>query len=123
MNAYVNNLRLNGEESIYFVNSIFRPSREEKSRIIERLSLINNTISINKTKRGFEATIDGLDLSFLDELNNEEDFMQIDVKFEINEMESIFINESDNASSIITISGRSRSFCDTSNGGLLYWAA
>ena len=66
MNTLTNKITLSGEESIAFVNSLYRPSNECIQQSKERLGLIEKKIIITETKDGFEAEIKDLDLSFLE---------------------------------------------------------
>ena len=63
----IGTLRLEGEDVTNFVNSFFNPSEEEIADHASRMGRINNSISVRKNNLGFEAEIDGLDLSFLDD--------------------------------------------------------
>ena len=66
MNTLTNKITLSGEESIAFVNSLYRPSNEYIQQNKERLGLMEKKIIITETKDGFEAEIKDLDLSFLE---------------------------------------------------------
>ncbi|MCI9096326.1 MAG: hypothetical protein HFI95_08985 [Lachnospiraceae bacterium] len=68
----IGTLRLEGEDVTNFVNSFFYPSEEEIADHASRMGRINNSISVRKNNLGFEAEIDGLDLSFLDDETKEE---------------------------------------------------
>ena len=68
----IGTLRLEGEDVTNFVNSFFNPSEEEIADHASRMGRINNSISVRKNNLGFEAEIDGLDLSFLDDETKEE---------------------------------------------------
>ena len=69
MSDMTTTLQLNGTEAYDFANALFRPSAEMIERTRNNLSKINNAVSITRTAVGFEAEIDGLDLSFLEEMS------------------------------------------------------
>ena len=66
MNTLATKITLSGEESIAFVNSLYRPSNECIQQSKEWLRLMEKNIVITETKDGFEAEIEDLDLSFLE---------------------------------------------------------
>lgn len=66
MNTLATKITLSEEESIAFVNSLYRPSNEFIQQSKEWLRLMENNIVITETKDGFEAEIKDLDLSFLE---------------------------------------------------------
>lgn len=70
MNNKVNTLQLYGEDAYNFACSLFRPSKEAMERIKSSADAVNNIV-INRLDNGFEAEIEDLDLSFLDEILNE----------------------------------------------------
>ena len=65
-NNLIRPIHLSGEDAISFANSIFRPSRETLIRNSKILENIENRIKIRRISDGYEADIEGLDLSFLD---------------------------------------------------------
>ena len=58
---------LSGEDSVVFVNSLFRPPLEAVRRHDSCVDAINKNIIINYGPEGLEANIADLDLSFLNE--------------------------------------------------------
>lgn len=66
-NHLIGTVRLSGEESINFVNSLFRPSQEMIEHRNKILNEIDSGIAIRRNEDSFEADIDDLDLSFLDD--------------------------------------------------------
>jgi hypothetical protein len=58
-NNLVGTIRLSGDDSINFINTLYRPQHNEV------LDEINSTVTIKRTDEGFEANIIDLDLSFL----------------------------------------------------------
>lgn len=70
MNRKVETLQLKGADAYDFACALFRPSDEMTKRTQNSLDTVNNSVSINRIENGFEAEIDGLDLSFLDEVSN-----------------------------------------------------
>ena len=58
-NNLVGTIRLSGDDSINFINTLYRPQHNEV------LDEINSTVTIERTDEGFEANIIDLDLSFL----------------------------------------------------------
>lgn len=82
-NSLVGTIRLSSEESINFVNALFRPSQEMieiRNRILDD---VESTVVIRRTKEGFEADIDDLDLSFLDDNESKKISMVTTVKLNI----------------------------------------
>ena len=72
MNNKVSTLQLNGEDAYNFAHSLFRPSKETIERIKNSHIAIDNIV-ISRSDNGFEAEIEELDLSFLDEVPNKKD--------------------------------------------------
>ena len=70
MNDVVGILQLKGKDAYNFAYSLFRPSKEMMERIKSSAYAIGNIV-ISKSGNGFEAEIEELDLSFLDEISNE----------------------------------------------------
>lgn len=66
-NNLIGTIRLSSEESINFVNALFRPSQEmieNRNRILDD---VDSTVVIRRNEYGFDADIDDLDLSFLED--------------------------------------------------------
>lgn len=61
-------LRLSGEDSKKFARAYFKPTNEMMNYFNNVMDQINDNIAINRNENGFEAEIEGLDLSFLDEI-------------------------------------------------------
>ena len=72
MNNKVSTLQLNGEDAYNFAHSLLRPSKETIERIKNSHIAIDNIV-ISRSDNGFEAEIEELDLSFLDEVPNKKD--------------------------------------------------
>ena len=68
----IGTLRLKGEDAVYFINAFFNPSAEEIADHEARIDRINSSISVSRNRLGFEAEVDELDLSFLDNEQKEE---------------------------------------------------
>lgn len=62
----IGNIKLRGNDAIRFANMFYRPTKEELlfNKII--LEQIDKKIKINDIDNGYEAEIEGLDLSFLE---------------------------------------------------------
>ena len=69
MKSVVSTLQLKGEDAYYFVSSLFEPSSEMLEKIVSRAEGLNS-ITVNKVENGFEAEVDGLDLSLLNRNSN-----------------------------------------------------
>lgn len=65
-NRLVGAIKLSGRDSLNFVNALFRPSIDEIKEHINYINDIDNNIVIRKNKNGFEAEIENLDMSFMD---------------------------------------------------------
>lgn len=59
-------LHLSGEDAISMYNSLFNPTRDQVMHTIDANNKISDGITIEYTDSGFVATIEGLDLSFID---------------------------------------------------------
>lgn len=75
----VETLKINGDVAVNFVNSFFFPTKEEIAERIELRKERDQHININRIDRGFEAEIDDLDLSFLEDNEIEEEQITISV--------------------------------------------
>ena len=61
-------IRLNGEDSVRFVEALLRPALgdiDENTKVMER---IDRDVILQETDNGFNAQIKNLDLSFLDDI-------------------------------------------------------
>lgn len=74
----VGNITLRGEDSVRLINALMRPSKEEIRRQNQILDQIDNGVRIEKNSRGFDARIDGLDLSFLDKRECLQEYSMVD---------------------------------------------
>ena len=88
----IGTLRLEGEDVTNFVNSFFNPSEEEIADHASRMGRINNSISVRKNNLGFEAEIDGLVLSFLDDETKEES-LEVMVRVTVRVTDDLFHSE------------------------------
>ncbi len=61
----IGTIKLMGEDSVIFFNSLFRPTDEEIRRHDELIKEIDNDIKITDVQDGFKAEIDELDLSLI----------------------------------------------------------
>lgn len=88
VNQLVDTIKLTGNDSINFVNSLFNPTDEEIYHHNRLIDQIDNDIKVTENQDGFEAEIDGLDLSFIDKHRS---FYQItiDITLEIKFTESL----------------------------------
>lgn len=62
---------LSGEQSAAFLNSLRRPNKEYLNRRDEIFAKMDEEISIARNGMDMEVEIPGLDLSFINEMNNE----------------------------------------------------
>lgn len=67
-NKLIGTIKLSSEDSINFVNSLFRPSQEVIENHNKILDKIDSEIVIRRFSDGFEADIQDLDLSFLQDI-------------------------------------------------------
>lgn len=67
-NSIVDAIVLTGQDSISFVNSLYRPSSEEVEHARRILNEIDQNVKIEQVQRGFKADILDLDLSFLEDM-------------------------------------------------------
>lgn len=66
INNFIGTISLSSEESINFLNTLLRPSQEiliNRNKIFDD---IDSSVTIKRVNDEFEADIDNLDLSFLD---------------------------------------------------------
>ena len=81
----VDNIRLDKIDSFNLVNTLFRPSENEIADRKNCIDGICNNISIRRNDNGFEAEVDDLDMSFLDE-SVTESYININVNINIDIM-------------------------------------
>ena len=62
----VGKITLSGEDSINFINALFRPTQEQIENNKKKLERINENIKIRNNTKYFETEINDLDLSFLE---------------------------------------------------------
>lgn len=67
VNQICGTIRLSGEDSIRFINSLLRPSRQDIERNSNILNNIDKNVNIIENATGFEAIVNDLDLSFLND--------------------------------------------------------
>ena len=65
----MNTIILSGNDSINFVNSIFRPTNSEIVAVRKKINLLDESIELTDNENGYVANILALDLSFLDILS------------------------------------------------------
>lgn len=66
MNNLVKTISLSKEDSIQFINSLLKPSFKDAILHNNHIDNINKNIIIHYNDEGFEADINNLDLSFID---------------------------------------------------------
>lgn len=66
-NDIIGTLHLRGMDSIELFRELFVPTKETIERVIEANERISDGITIRDVEDGFMATVDDLDLSFLDD--------------------------------------------------------
>lgn len=109
-NDRIGTLHLAGEAAVGFARSFFNPSADEIVEQEMRRNKLNSNISVRKNDSGFEAEIDGLDLSFLEEETKEEQLV-ITVKLSVRPQMSIFYNSNQSERySKVTFSPESNEF-------------
>lgn len=64
---------LSGEQSVAFIDSLCRPDKEYLNRRDEIFAKMDEEISIERNGMDMEVEIPDLDLSFIDEMNNEKE--------------------------------------------------
>ena len=62
-NETVSTLKLSGEDSIRFINSLIRPTVKEKKHWQEHMERIESTLQIVETDMGYEIEVKDLDIS------------------------------------------------------------
>lgn len=60
-------LQLQGQDAVRFAKSFYTPTMQEMMEHKALVDRINHSVSVSNTHSGFEADIEGLDLSFLDD--------------------------------------------------------
>ena len=66
----IGTIKLMGDDSVYFFNSLFRPTDEEIRHHDELIKKIDNNIKIIDTQDGVKAEIKNLDLPFINSYDN-----------------------------------------------------
>ena len=87
----VGRISLSGEDSVRFVNSLFRPTLEEAMRHDSYINDINKNIVIRHSDEGFEANVADLDLSFLDDVITPKE-IQMEIAFNIDVFDDLFFS-------------------------------
>lgn len=89
----VGTLVLEGQDSIDFVNSLIRPSFEQREHFRNVFQRIDRTIQIsdNDNGNGFTANVDGLDLSFL-HVSKERENINVNMIFQINKENNNYLS-------------------------------
>ncbi len=118
----VRTVRLLGDESIRFANSMFRPTQEEMARSREYLGDISENISIRRNNDGFEADITDLDLSFLD-VEPKEIKINVMISFENNISSSGHYNTFNKDSEYSTVIMKRKTHYNTENNKNISWVA
>lgn len=70
-NQLIGTIRLSGQDAREFAKSLFRPTNEDICRRNAIIEQINNSVVITRNEDGFQAEIEGLDLSFLEKRKSE----------------------------------------------------
>lgn len=65
MGDRVRNIRLTGDASINFARSIYAPTHEQLEEFLRRNEYLDSNVHICDTDNGYQAEIEDLDLSFL----------------------------------------------------------
>lgn len=118
----IRTIRLSGEEAENFVNSLFRPTREEISSRNNHIKRIDENVNIKRTSDGFEAEIEDLDLSFLMGTLNEAK-INVEVTFEYKTSVAIYYNSKNSLLEGGVVVEKNIEYCRSKNDGLLPWAA
>lgn len=92
-NHRVGTLVLEGQDSVDFVNSLIRPSFEQREHFRNVFQRIDRTIQIsdNDNGNGFTANVDGLDLSFL-HVAKEKENINVNMIFQINKENNNYLS-------------------------------
>ena len=121
-NQTIGTIHLSGTEAVEFANSLFKPTQEIIENNRKKWNEIDENISLKRKNDGFEADIAYLDLSFLDNIPEEQE-LNIEVTLHI-KPQSVFYQNSrkDNMQTTI-IEKKDDKFNDFKNSGFLAWAA
>ena len=100
-------IRLTGEASVRFANSLFRPTQEAIERHNRVIDQIDKDVEINNNEDGFSVDSASLDLSFLKEAPSTR-CIEVELIIEI-KISSSFISCTASADSALPVSLRGRS--------------
>ena len=64
----VGKISLSGEDSVRFINALFKPTFEEAMQHDKHIEAINENVFVSRSDEGFDVNVTDLDLSFLDDI-------------------------------------------------------
>lgn len=102
MNQLIGTIKLSGNEALRFANALFRPTCEEMKHHKNCLDGIYNNIQLRKMDDGFEADVEDLDLSFLNEISTEVQ-MDIETTIEMQTAPAVFFSNDAEDTAVISV--------------------
>lgn len=118
-----NMIKISGQDAVEFANSYYRPTREEIKHFQGYMDDINKKIKIKgNITGGFEASVEDLDLSFLDEIpikNN----ISVEISYNIKKQETLYIDNNQNTAEIFIDTVKVEDYSEAENNDIQFLAA
>lgn len=121
-NQIVGIIHLSGADAVEFADSLFRPTREIIENNRRKWNEIDKNVSIKRKNDGFEAKIANLDLSFLDNIPDQEQ-LNIEVTLRIKPQSIFYQNSKKENSQPVVGEKEDNKFNAPENSRFLVWAA
>ena len=116
-------IKISGQDAVEFANSYYRPTKEEIKHFQRYMNDIDERIKIKgNTIGGFEATIEDLDLSFLDEMpikNN----IRVEIPYNVKKQETLYIDNNQNTAEIFIDTVKVEDYSEAENNDIQFLAA
>ena len=116
-------IKISGQDAVEFANSYYRPTKEEIKHFQRYMNDIDERIKIKgNTIGGFEATIEDLDLSFLDEMlikNN----IRVEIPYNVKKQETLYIDNNRSTTEMFIETVETENYSKTENNDVQYFAA
>ena len=121
-NQIVETIHLSGADAVEFANSLFRPTREIIADNRQKWNEIDKNVAIKRKNNGFEVEIADLDLSFLDNIPDQEQ-LNIEITLRIKSHPTCYQNsKKENSQPFVGEKGDNK-FNALENSKFLVWAA
>lgn len=119
----VGTIKLSKEDTLNFVNSLFKPTKKEIENHNRFLEHINNNVIISRNEQGFDAEIADLDLTFLDE-DFTDNQIKVEVLMRVRMPKNVYSCEQKKITyATISLESENKKYNEAANNNNLYWAA